>query len=169
MVFIGKNGVVKRNQKENKRKYTKRSAKFVERDDIEEQGLDKIANNVSNCQEATAIICRYKENIKTQNKKAIGHTGKQGELLKKFQDNENFFDNVGQSRSTIYFKISLYKLLRKYHLLKTSILQSSYFKNNFKAIKIICKKFQLYIENTNFEKNMLISDFLLFLSSLFFS
>ena len=32
--------------------------------------------------------------MKTQNKKALGYIGKQGELLKKFKGTENFFDNV---------------------------------------------------------------------------
>ena len=84
-----------------------------ENDDVEEQGLNETANSVNNSQEPIAIIRRYVEIIKTQNKKAIGYTGKQGELLKKFKDTENFFDNVGQSKSTIYFKISLDELLKK--------------------------------------------------------
>ena len=86
------------------------------------------------------MIHRYDEIIKTQNKKAIVYTGKQVELLKKSEDTEKFFDDVGQSRLTIYFKISLYKFLKKYRLLKTSTLQSSCFKNNFKAIKAVCKE-----------------------------
>ena len=79
------------------------------------------------------IIRRYEDIIKTQNKKAIGYIAKQGEILKNFKDTQNFFDNVGQSKSTIYFKISLYKFLKKYPLLKRSTLQSIYFKNNFKT------------------------------------
>ena len=109
-------------------------------DDVEEQRLNETANNVSNSQEAIVIIRRYKVIIKTQNKKAIQYIGKQGELLKKFKNSEIFFDNIGQSRLTRYFKISLYKFLKKYPLLKTSTLQSSYFKNNFKAIKVVCKR-----------------------------
>ena len=56
--------------------------------------------------------------LKHKIKKQRGVFGKQGQLLKKFKDTENFFDNVGQSRSTIYFKISLYKFLKKHALLK---------------------------------------------------
>ena len=73
-------------------------------DDVEEQGLNKTANNVNNSQETIHIINRYEDIIKTQNKKAIGYISKQGKLFKKFKDTEN----VGQNRSTIYFKISLY-------------------------------------------------------------
>ena len=111
-----------------------------ENDDVVEQGLNKRANNVNNFQKAIKIINRFEDIIKTQNIKAMGYIGKEGELLKKFKDTENFFDNVGQSRSTIYFKISLYKFLKKYPSLKKSTLRSSYFKNNFKAIKVVCKE-----------------------------
>ena len=84
------------------------------------------------------MIRPYEDIIKTQNKKAIGYIDKQGELLKKLKDIQNLFDNVGQSKSIIYFKISLYKFLRKYPLLKTSTSQSSYIK--IKAIKAGCKE-----------------------------
>ena len=46
-----------------------------------------------------------------------------------FKDTEHFFVNVGHSRSTVYFKILLYKFLKKYPLLKKSTLKSCYFKN----------------------------------------
>ena len=98
---------------------------------MEEEG---IANN------ATAIIHCYEEIIKTQNKNAIVYTGKQGELLKTSEDTQKFFDDVSQGRLTIYFKILLFKLLKKYTLLKTSTLQSSCFKNSFQAIKAVCKE-----------------------------
>ena len=94
-----------------------------EDDDVEEQGLNETVNNVNSFQEATKIINRYEDIIKTQIRKAIGYIGKQGELLKKFKDTENFFDNVCQSRSTIYLKTSVYKFLKKYPLLKKSNLQ----------------------------------------------
>ena len=72
-----------------------------------------------------------------------------------------FFDNVSQSRSMIYFKNSLYKILKKYHLLKKSSLQANYFKNNSKAIKIVCKEnptsfvqiiFIIFCREENFEE-----------------
>ena len=76
----------------------------LQKNDVEEQGLNKTANNVNNSQERIHIINRYEGIIKTQNKKAIGYISKQGKLFKRFKDTEN----VGQNRSTIYFKISLY-------------------------------------------------------------
>ena len=114
-------------------------------DDVEEQELNETANNVNYSQQIIVIICRYLDIIKTQSKNAIGHIGKKGEILKKFKDTEIFFDNVSQSRSMIYFKISLYKFLKKHPLLKKSTLQSSYFKNNFKAIKVVCKENSIFL------------------------
>ena len=38
----------------------------------------------------------------------------QGQLLKKFKETGQFLENVGPSQSTIYFKIGLYKFLKKY-------------------------------------------------------
>ena len=94
-------------------------------DDVEKQGLNNTANNINNSQVAILIIHRF-DNIKTQNKNEIGYIGKQGQLLIRFKDNGHFFDDVGQSRSSIYFKISLYKFLKKYSLLRKVTLQSSY-------------------------------------------
>ena len=111
-----------------------------ENDDVEKQGLNEAVNNVNNSQEAIFAICRYQDIIKTQNKKAIAHIAKRRQFLKRFKGTQNFFDNVGQSKSTMYFKNSLYEFLEKYPLLKISTLQSSYFKNNFKAIKVACKE-----------------------------
>ena len=111
-----------------------------ENDDVEKQGLNEAVNNVNNSQEAIFAICRYQDIIKTQNKKAIAHIAKRRQFLKRFKGTQNFFDNVGQSKSTMYFKNSLYEFLEKYPLLKISTLQSSYFKNNFKAIKVVCKE-----------------------------
>ena len=91
-------------------------------DDIGKQGLNETANNVNNFQEAMPIINCCQDITNTQNKKSIeyiGKQGKQGQLLKIFK----YFDNVGQSRSTIYFKTSLYKIMKKYSLVKKYTLQ----------------------------------------------
>ena len=42
--------------------------------DVEEQELNKTANNVNNFQEAILLFHRYEDIIKTQNKKAIKST-----------------------------------------------------------------------------------------------
>ena len=74
---------------------------------------------------------QYKGIIKTQNKKAIGYIVKQGKLFKKLKD------NVDQSRSVKYFKISLY--INKISLcIKNQPYNQVISKNNFKTIKVAC-------------------------------
>ena len=77
--------------------------------------------------------------MKGTNRKIINIVGKQEELLKRFKDSNEFFDNIGLGRSNIYFKIGLYKFLCKYPKLKNSTLTASYVKSNFKMIRKICK------------------------------
>ena len=60
-------------------------------------------------------------------------------MLKKFKDKEGFIENLGLSRSTVYFKIGLYTCLKKFPALKNSSLSSHYYRNNFKSIKTVCK------------------------------
>ena len=73
--------------------------------------------------------------MKGANRKIINIVGKQGELLKRFKDSEEFFGCVDLSRSITYFKISLYKFLCQFPVLKNSTHISCYFKNNFQLIK----------------------------------
>lgn len=91
--------------------------------------------------EAIILINQYKDLIKTQRKKVIAYVAKQGEILKKLKDLENFFENAEQSWSTVYYKIGLYKFLQKHPKLKNSMLPSIHFRNNFKSIKSVCKQY----------------------------
>ena len=86
-----------------------------------------------------SLIKKYEDLLKSANKKILNIVGKQGELLKRFKDSDEFFDRVGLSRSNIYFKIRLYKFLCKFPALRNLTLTSSYFENNFKMIKKVCK------------------------------
>ena len=107
-------------------------------DEIEDPGLDETGNKTNDPLKAVAITNRYTDISKTQNKRAIGYKGKQGQPIKKFRDTVQFLEIVGQSKSTIHFKMGLHKFLKKY--LKKSTLSTNYFKNNFKeVIKTICK------------------------------
>ena len=64
-------------------------------DYVEEQRLNKAANNIDDSQEIIVIIPCFEEILKTLNKKTIWYIGEQGELLKKFKDTGNIFGNVG--------------------------------------------------------------------------
>ena len=53
-----------------------------ENDSVDEEGLNKKANNLNNSQESILIIHLCEDIIKIQDKKAIVSIGKQEELLK---------------------------------------------------------------------------------------
>ena len=85
-------------------------------------------------------------NTKAENKRIINIEGKQEnnkhcrktraatETIKRIR---RVFETVGLRRSTFYFKMNLYKFLRKYLLVKKFILLIHYFKNNYKLIKSV--------------------------------
>ena len=95
--------------------------------------------NAKDLKDGISLVKKYEDLLKGANKKIINIAGKQGELPKRFKDSDQFFDGVGLSRSNIYFKTRLYKFLCKFPTLRNATLTSSYFKNNFKIIKIVCK------------------------------
>lgn len=62
----------------------------------ERQGLAKQSTLQTTPQK---LIHRNKEISKMQNKRAIGYVRKQEQLLKKFEDTEQFFETVRQNKS----------------------------------------------------------------------
>ena len=88
--------------------------------------LDEEVKKTKESKEATSIITK-KELLKGENRKIVNILGKQGDLLKKFKESEEFFSGVGLSQSNIYFKIRLHKFLYKFPKLKKSTLTCSYF------------------------------------------
>ena len=87
-------------------------------DDLEDPDIDATADTIANPLEAIRVIQHYEKIMELQNKRAIGYVGKQGQLLEKFRETEQFIENAGQEQSTVYFKIGLYKFLKKYLTLK---------------------------------------------------
>ena len=68
--------------------------------------LNEEVKNAKEPKDGVALVKKYEDLLKGKNKKIINIVGKQGELLKCFRDEDEFFDRVGLSRSNIYFKIS---------------------------------------------------------------
>ena len=58
-------------------------------------------------QDGINLVKKYEGLFRGANKKIINILGKQGELLKRFRDEDDFFDRVGLSRPNVSFKISL--------------------------------------------------------------
>ena len=105
----------------------------------ENANLNDEVKNVKSLNEGISLVKKYENLLKGADKKIINIAGKQGELLKRFKEDDEFFDCVGLSRSNICFKIRLFKFLCKFPVLKNSTLAPSYFKSNLKQIKKVCK------------------------------
>ena len=78
---------------------------FEEEDDLQ---ISEEVENAKNPKYGISLVKKYEHLLKGANKKMINIVGKQGELLKRFKEEDKFFDCVGLSRSNIYFRIRLY-------------------------------------------------------------
>ena len=67
----------------------------------------------------------------------------QGQILKRFKEKEKFaklVNELGIHKTTIIFKINVFKLCEKYPKLLKSSKGLGFFKNYHKDIKAICKE-----------------------------
>ena len=93
--------------------------------------LDETPEHVTRLEYVINVIEQY-EVIMAQKTKMIKLLFKQGCILKKLNNTGNFFELVIMDRSAIYFKITLYNLVKKYLHLQNSTLFDNYFKKKFK-------------------------------------
>ena len=114
-------------------------ASILEVSDEENVNLNEETKNTKKVKEGISLVKNYENLLKGANKKTINIVRKQGELLKRFKGEDEFFDCVSVSRSNIYFKIRLLKFLCKFLVLKNSTLTPSYFKSDLKQMKKVCK------------------------------
>ena len=105
----------------------------------ENANLNEEVKNVKSLNERISLVQKYENLLKGTNKKIINIVGKQGKLLKRFKEEDEFSNSVGLSKSNRYFKMRLFKFLCKFPVLKNSTLTPSYFKSNMKVIKKVCK------------------------------
>ena len=110
---------------------------------VEFDGLDKEAKETQDPEEASKIIKRYKDIIKTKNKGLINAAFHQGQVFKRFKEKEKFaklVSELGIHKTTIIFKINVFKLCKKYPKLLKSSIGLGFFKNYHKDIKAICEE-----------------------------
>ena len=120
ILFIGAYNIEKYNEKKPNEKIKNELLKsLIVNDKIEETEIN-IAN-VIDPGEAIGLINNYEEMIKTHHEKVIAFIAKQREILGQFKNAENFFENIEQSTSTTYYKITLYKFLTKHPKLKLNV------------------------------------------------
>ena len=66
-----------------------------------------------------------------------------GKVFKKFKDKEKFItivNKLGIHKTTIIFKINIFKLCEKYPKLFSSSIGLGFFKNHYKDIRVICNE-----------------------------
>ena len=110
---------------------------------VEFDDLNKETEEMQDPEEAAKIIKRYEDIIKTKNKGIIYAACRQGQVFKRFKEKEKFAKFVrelGFHKTTIIFKINVFKLHKKYPKLLKSSIGLGFFKNYHKDIKAICEE-----------------------------
>ena len=110
---------------------------------LEFEDLNKEAEEIQDPEKAAEIIKRYEDIIKTKKKGIINVAYHQGQVLKRFKEKEKFVtlvSELGIHKTTIIFKINVFKLCKKYPKLLKSSIGLRFFKNYQKDIKAICEE-----------------------------
>ena len=112
---------------------------------VEFDDLNKEAEETQDPEEAAKIIKRYEDIIKTKNKTNINVAYHQGQVFKRFKEKEKFaklVSELGIHKTTIIFKINVFKLCKKYPKLLKSSLCLGFCTNYYKNIKAICEEYK---------------------------
>ena len=110
---------------------------------VEFDDLNKEAEKIEDLEKAVEIIKRYEDIIKTKNKGIINVAYHQGQVFKRFKEKEKFaklVSELGIYKTTIIFKINVFKLCKKYRKLLKSSIGLRFFKDYLKDIEAICEE-----------------------------
>ena len=110
---------------------------------LEFDDLNKEAKEIQDPEKSAEIIRQYEDIIKTKKKGIINVAFHQGQIFKKFKEKEKFAKLVNELRihkTTIIFKINVFKLCKKYPKLLKSSIRLGFFKNYHRDIKAIFKE-----------------------------
>ena len=110
---------------------------------LETDGLNKQAEEVQDTEEAADVIKQYEHIILTKKRGIIWIAYHQGKVFKKLKDKEKFItlvSRLGIHKTTIIFKINIFKLCEKYPKLLKSSVGLGFSKNYFKGIKEVCSE-----------------------------
>ena len=112
---------------------------------VEFDDLNKEAEKIEDLEKAVEIIKRYEDIIKTKNKGIINVAYHQGQVFKRFKEKEKFaklVSELGIHKTTIIFRINIFKLCKKHPKLLKSSIGLGFFKNYHKDIKAICEEYE---------------------------
>ena len=109
------------------------------------EDLNKLAEKVQKPKKTADIIKQYEEILRTKRKGMISVAYYLGKISKRFKEKENFIQMVCKlkiHKSTIIFKINIFKLIEKYPKLMKSSVTLTFLKNFLNDIKSICENIQ---------------------------
>ena len=112
---------------------------------VEFDDLNKEAEEVQDPKKAVIIIEWYENIIKTKRKGIINVAYHQGQVFKRFKEKEKFaklVSELGIHKTTIIFKINVFKLCKKYPKLLKSSIDLEFFKSYHKDINAICEEYE---------------------------
>ena len=112
---------------------------------VEFDDLNKEATKMQDPEKAADIIKWYEDIIKTKNKGIINVAYHQGQVFKGFKEKEKFaklVSELGIHKTTIIFRINVFKLCKKHPKLLKSSIGLGFFKNYHKDIKAICEEYE---------------------------
>ena len=112
---------------------------------IDFENLNKEAKKIQDSEKAASIIKRYEDIIKTKNKEIINVAYHQGQVFTRFKEKEKFaklVSELGIYKTTIIFRINVFKLCKKRPKLLKSSIGLGFFKNYHKDIKAICEEYE---------------------------
>ena len=126
---------------------TRSEKQLIESMDVDEaielDDLNKQAEEVQDPKKAADVIKQHEDVIRTKKKGIINIAFHQGKVFKRFKEKDKFITLVNQfniHKTTIIFKINIYKLCEKYPKLLKSSVGLGFFKNYYKNIKRICEE-----------------------------
>ena len=99
---------------------------------VEFDDLNKEAEKIEDLEKAAEIIKRYEDIIQTKNKGIINVAYHQGQVFKRFKEKEKFaklVSELGIHKTTIIFRINIFKLCKKHPKLLKSSIGLGFFKN----------------------------------------
>ena len=125
-----------------------KKTKRLSKEEIKKQLLDsmivnKVVKEPKEPGEAAKVIKQYEDIIKTKKKGIISIAYYQGKVFKRFKEKEKLnklVSQLGIHKSTIIFKINVFKLCERYPKLLGSSIRLGFFKNYHKDIKAVFKE-----------------------------
>ena len=114
---------------------------------VEFDDLNKEATKIQDPEKAADIIKQYEDIIKTKNKGIINVAYYQGQVFKGFKEKEKFaklVSELGIHKTTIIFRINVFKFCKKYPKLLRSSIGLGFFKNYHQEIKAIGEEHEKY-------------------------